>query len=79
MGHREDSELSLRWASSKTQRASGWGKASRVVYESGKPPTEARKTKHGSEEDLQWLPEAETRNTSAKREEWGREKEGLRN
>jgi hypothetical protein len=30
MDHGESSELSLRWAFSKTQRASGWGKASRV-------------------------------------------------
>lgn len=69
MGHWEGSELSLRWTSSKTQRASGWGKASRVVDESGEPPTEAKRTEHGAEEGLQWLPKAEARNTSAKREE----------
>lgn len=69
MDHWEGSELSLRWISSKTQRASGWGKVSRVDNESGEPTTEARGTEHGAEEGLQWLPEAEARNTSAKREE----------
>lgn len=81
MSHGEGSELSLRWAFFKTQRASGWGKAIRVIEDSGESPTAAKRTGHGAEEALpaSRLPEeAEARNRVQRQKNGGREKEGPR-